>query len=69
MQQDVLEWADVVAIGSPTHYGNVASGLLAWVEKEWEGETALALYRYSYKYIYQSGIQTYIVLCTVIGLN
>ena len=33
---DVLEWADAIAIGSPTHYGNPAADLLTWVESEWE---------------------------------
>ena len=69
MQQDVLEWADVVAIGSPTHYGNVASGLLAWVEKEWEGETAPP-YTDTVTNIYISVWHPDIYFfCTVIGLN
>jgi len=33
---DVLEWADVVVIGSPVHYGNPAAAMLEWVETEWE---------------------------------
>jgi len=35
-EKDVLEWADALIIGSPTHYGNPSAGLLAWVEDEWE---------------------------------
>ena len=35
MEADVLDWADVLLIGSPVHYGNVAAALLAWVEKSW----------------------------------
>ena len=33
---DLLAWASCVVIGSPTHYGNPASAVLAWVEREWE---------------------------------
>ena len=33
---DVLEWADAILLGSPVHYGNPASELLAWVETDWE---------------------------------
>jgi len=32
---DVLEWADALVIGSPTHYANPAASVLAWVESEW----------------------------------
>ena len=34
---DVLEWADAVVIGSPTHFGNPSADMLAWVEAEWGG--------------------------------
>ena len=32
---DALEWADAIVIGAPTHYGNPASQMLAWIEAEW----------------------------------
>ena len=35
-EEEVLEWADALVIGSPTHYGNPSAELLGWVEKEWE---------------------------------
>jgi len=34
---DVKNWSDCIVIGSPTHFGNPASDLLAWVEMDWEG--------------------------------
>lgn len=35
VEADILDWADAVLIGCPTHYGNPASDLLAWVETAW----------------------------------
>eukprot|EP00403_Amphidinium_massartii_P039471 CAMPEP_0178446232 /NCGR_PEP_ID=MMETSP0689_2-20121128/40682_1 /TAXON_ID=160604 /ORGANISM="Amphidinium massartii, Strain CS-259" /LENGTH=218 /DNA_ID=CAMNT_0020071019 /DNA_START=37 /DNA_END=693 /DNA_ORIENTATION=- len=33
---DILHWnADAIVLGSPTHFGNVAASLLAWVEEQW----------------------------------
>jgi len=34
--RDVVEWADAVLLGSPTHYGNVASAVLKHVEDTWD---------------------------------
>lgn len=36
VQSDVMEWADAIIIGSPVHYGNVASKMTAWFETAWE---------------------------------
>jgi multimeric flavodoxin WrbA len=29
------EWADAIVLGAPTHYGNPASQMLAWIEEDW----------------------------------
>ena len=36
VEADVLQWADGIVIGSPVHYGNPSSGMLAWFETAWE---------------------------------
>ena len=35
-ERDVLQWADALILGSPTHYGNPSAAMLTWVESQWE---------------------------------
>ena len=35
VEKDAIEWADAIVVGSPVHYGNVASPVLAWFETSW----------------------------------
>ena len=35
VEEDVLDWADAFILGSPVHYGNPSSNVLAWFETDW----------------------------------
>lgn len=35
-ERDVIEWADALVFGSPTHFGNPSAETLGWVRTMWE---------------------------------